>query len=120
MQRKGSKCMEAVIDSPVFEMPSFKSGGSQALRIKKSLLDMVPAMANGVTAKVLSDNTILLVAKDRKQNNNVIDNEDDPMMQAFLAFLERDMTSNPDNLIVADNQYFSQFDDLLEGIDIDD
>lgn len=120
MIKKGKKTMEAVVDNMLFEMPSFKSGGSQALRIKKGLLDKVPAMANGVIAKVLSDSTVLLVASEPEEDAGLLDKEDDPMMQAFLSFLEKDITNNPAQLIAADAAYFAEFDDLLEGVDIDD
>ncbi|BDR35592.1 TPA: hypothetical protein ACX6R4_002520 [Photobacterium damselae] len=119
MMTQGKKKMTAVLSPMTFDMPVFKTGNSDALRIRKTLLEAAPKFRNGAIAKLIGDNTMVLVAKDDTSEWEG-ENKEDAMMLAFLNFIEHDITNNPQSLIKADDAYFSEFDDLLDGVDLDD
>lgn len=72
------------------DLTSFKSGNSQALRLKKELLDAAPAFASGATMRLLSDNTGIIVASDENQTEP---KGDDPMVNAMLDAAEQSLTA---------------------------
>lgn len=117
---RASIIMKSASDKLTFNMASFKSGNANALRLKKGLVDLLPDLTQGATAKVLSNNAMLVIAGDHTNTSEQLDDENDPMMMAFLSFLEKDIENNPAQLIKADSAYFSEFDELLEGVSVDD
>lgn len=78
------------ISNEWIDLASFKSGNSQALRLKKELLDAAPAFASGATLRLLSDNTGIIVASEENQTEA---KSDTPMVTAMLDAAELSLTA---------------------------
>ncbi|WP_246201402.1 pyridoxal phosphate-dependent aminotransferase [Budvicia diplopodorum] len=78
------------ISNEWIDLASFKSGNSQALRLKKELLDAAPAFASGATLRLLSDSTGIIVASEENQTESKSDN---PMVTAMLDAAEHSLTA---------------------------
>lgn len=63
------------------DLTSFKSGNSQALRLKKELLDAAPAFSTGATMRLVSDSAGIIVAS---SGNPTEEKERDPLIDAML------------------------------------
>lgn len=78
------------ISNEWIDLASFKSGNSQALRLKKELLDAAPSFAAGATLRLLSDNTGIIVASEENQTEA---KNDDPMITAMLDAAEHSLAA---------------------------
>ncbi|GKX55936.1 aminotransferase AlaT [Leminorella grimontii] len=63
------------------DLTSFKSGNSQALRLKKELLDAAPAFSTGATMRLVSENAGIIVAAN---DNPSEEKERNPLVDAML------------------------------------
>ncbi|MDR0805141.1 MAG: pyridoxal phosphate-dependent aminotransferase [Enterobacteriaceae bacterium] len=63
------------------DLTSFKSGNSQALRLKKELLEAAPTFGSGVAVRLVSDSTGIIVASEENQTEA---QGNDPMVNAML------------------------------------
>ncbi|MBU6451680.1 MAG: type II toxin-antitoxin system PrlF family antitoxin [Cyanobacteria bacterium REEB67] len=94
------------------------SGNSEAIRLDKNLFKQHPEFKQQATvrADVIGPGTILL----QVINSVEIDNADDPMVSAFLSFIEKDAISNPANLTPVSAEQMAQVAALTAGVVVTD
>lgn len=94
------------------------SGNSHALRIDKSFVRQNPVLAqtgSKVRFKKVASNTFVFVIL-----NDVDDEEKgDPVVEAYLSFLEDDMRFNPSRVTSMSENEARRLEHLVEGIDTD-
>ncbi len=94
------------------------SGSSQAIRIIKSFFDANPEFEQKANIKAYPiGKGKALISVEPPVN---ADEKEDPLFDAFLSFLEKDMIENPQNLIPATREDFIKTKDLLEGVKVTD
>jgi len=54
------------------------------------------------------------------ESSDETEEQDDPIFEAFLCFLEKDMIENPQNLIPVTEKDFDRTKDLLEDTEVSD
>jgi antitoxin PrlF len=100
-------------DTPMYLGSKTKTGNSDALRFEKSLFRSHPEFSGQVKAKVIAPGYMLVMAE---PIDTVTEDEDDPIIGAFLALLEKDM---PAQIQALDSDLFDRLDDLVGHIDVD-
>jgi antitoxin PrlF len=100
-------------DIPVYVGSKTKTGNSDALRFEKALFRSHPEFSGQVKAKVIAPGYMLVMAEPK---DAAAEDEDDPIIGAFLALLEKDMPSQIQKL---DSALFDRLDDLVGHIDVD-
>jgi antitoxin PrlF len=97
------------------------TGRSEAIRFDKALFKSLPAFRQraGVRAHVLGPHT-LLVTLDEPAAEAPPEAERDPVMSAFLDFLERDMIENPQTLTPFTEADVPRIRELVEGVEVRD
>jgi antitoxin PrlF len=98
---------------PVYAGSKTRTGNSDALRFEKSLFRSHPEFSGQVKAKVIAPGYMLVIAEPK---DTAAENEDDPIIGAFLALLEKDM---PSHIQKIDSDLFDRLDDLVGHIDVD-
>lgn len=106
--------------------PGFKgsittTGRSEALRLDKALFKAHPEFRQRakIRAHVLGPGTLLVTLdRDAAREDEAV--EGDPVVAAYLAFLERDMTAHPERLQPFTEAEIARLDALTEGIDVSD
>lgn len=93
-------------------------GTSEAIRLEKDLFKQHPEFkqAAEVKADVIGPGKILISLVDEAKSKN----EADPVVGAFLSFLERDMIENPANISDLDASTLDKAKSLTEGIAVSD
>jgi antitoxin PrlF len=104
---------KAKSESPVYSGSKTKTGNSDALRFEKSLFRSHPEFSGQVKAKVIAPGYLLVMAD---PTDAAAEDEDDPIIGAFLAVLENDM---PSHIQKMDSDLFDRLDDLVGHIDVD-
>jgi antitoxin PrlF len=76
------------------------TGRSEALRLDKALFKAYPEFRQRarIRAQVIGPGSLLVTLDDDAAADNGADIERDPVVSAYLSFLERDMTERPDRL----------------------
>jgi antitoxin PrlF len=94
------------------------SGTSEAIRIEKNLFKQHPEFKQKaeVLADVIGPGTMLISLVD---NANVKD-ERDPVVVAFLAFLEKDMMATPGNVSEVSAEQIALAKELTAGVTVSD
>lgn len=94
------------------------TGSSEAIRLDKNLFKQNPEFKqqSKVKADIIAPGIMLLSVVD----NSNIDNEEDPIMGAFLAFLETDMAKNPDKIAAVDANQIARAKALTAGVKVTD
>jgi antitoxin PrlF len=100
-------------ETPMYVGSKTKTGNSDALRFEKSLFRSHPEFSGPVKAKVIAPGYMLVVAEPTNADSK---DEDDPIIGAFLALLEKDM---PSQIKALDSGLFDRLDDLVGHIDVD-
>lgn len=96
------------------------TGKSEAIRFEKSLFRQHPEFRQQakVQAHVIGPGQLLVSVL------NEIESEprenDDPIVNAFLAFLEKDMLENPKRVSPVSEKLIAQAKDLTEGVTVSD
>jgi antitoxin PrlF len=105
-------------DTAIFSGAVTTTGRSEALRFEKSFFRANPEFRQRakVTARVVGPGHVLVSVEDRPLDAL----EPDPIVSAFLAFLERDMLADPSRLTRAPASRAEALKALLEGIDVTD
>lgn len=98
---------------PVYVGSKTKTGNSDALRFEKALFRSHPEFSGQVKAQVIAPGYMLVMAEPK---DAAAEDEDDPIIGAFLAVLEKDMPSQIQKL---DSDLFDRLDDLVGHIDVD-
>ncbi len=94
------------------------SGTSNAIRLEKSLFRQHPEFKQQaeVTAHVIGPGTLLLSVN----NDSQLRNEDDPVVGAFLAFLEKDILDNARDITAVSVEQIARAKELTAGVTVSD
>ena len=95
------------------------SGNSHALRIDKSFVRQNPILArtgSKVRFKKVASNTFVFVVL----NDVDAEEQGDPVVEAYLSFLEDDMRLDPSRIATLSEPEASRLERLVEGIDTDE
>ena len=92
------------------------SGNSGALRFENSFFKAHPDFAKGkdLIAEPIGDDVMLV----RAVSDNTEVDECDPAMNAFLSFIEKDITANPHLIKPIPQSEMDEIADLVDGVDI--
>ena len=90
-----------------------RTGNSSGFRFEGALFKSHPEFDGEVTAHVIAPGRMLVTAEPKKVEKN------DPVLEAFLAFLDKDMASNPEKLRPLDAGLFERIDRLTHGVHSD-
>ncbi|MBS1996346.1 MAG: hypothetical protein JSS86_08560 [Cyanobacteria bacterium SZAS LIN-2] len=90
------------------------SGNSEAIRLDKNLFKQHPEFRQqaNVRADVIAPGTMLLQLVD----NEGAEIESDPMVTAFLAFLEKDAIENPSSITPVSEKQMAEISALVDGV----
>lgn len=93
-------------------------GTSEGIRLDKNLFKQNPEFkqAAEVQAHIIGPGKMLITVLD----NSNIDNEDDPIVGAFLAFLANDMAKNPAGITPVDTNVIARAKALTTGMTVSD
>jgi hypothetical protein len=89
-----------------------KTGNSSGFRFESALFKSHPEFNGEVTAHVIAPGRLLVTAEPMKQENA------DPVMASFLAFLADDITHAPHQIRPLDSHLAGRIDQLVDGIDV--
>jgi antitoxin PrlF len=94
------------------------SGNSEAIRLEKSLFRAHPEFqrSSRVTASVIAPGQMLVSVADESAGGD----DDDPVLDAFVAFLAHDIESHPERLERLSAGSIARAVELTEGIDVGD
>jgi antitoxin PrlF len=92
-------------------------GNSDAIRLDKSLFKQHPEFKQkaSVRADVIGPGTMLLQVVDDAMENEGED-ENDPIVRAFLSFIEKDMLAYPANITSVSANQMAEVAELTSGI----
>ncbi len=94
------------------------SGNSHALRIDKSFVRQNPVLSqtgSKVRFKMVASNTFVFVIL----NDQADEEQGDPVVEAYLSFLEDDMRHNPVRITPFSETEASRLERLVDGIETD-
>jgi antitoxin PrlF len=92
-------------------------GNSRALSFEASFFKAHPEFAAGrVEAHVIAPGTMLVTSAGRAAPEG---DEEDPVMLAFLAFMEKEMVRRPELIQPLDAQLIADMDELVGDIEVD-
>lgn len=80
--------------------------------VPAAIRKMLGIHKGAVVFKALADGTVLIEPKQEES-------EEDPAIAAFLAFLEKDIVNNPQNLVPFDKALMDEVDELVAGVEVD-
>jgi len=105
-------------DTAIFSGSVTTTGRSEALRLEKSFFRSNPEFRQRakVTARVVGPGHVLVAVEDQPVDAH----GPDPIVSAFLAFLERDMLSDPSRLVPARAGRAEALKALLKGVAVTD
>lgn len=94
------------------------SGNSDAIRLDKNLFKQHPEFKQQakIRANVIAPGTMLLQIIDSPDTEG----ESDPIVEAFLAFLEQDMIANPVNITPVSANQMEEIATLTAGVSVTD
>jgi antitoxin PrlF len=92
-----------------------KTGNSLGFRFDKALFQSHPEFSGDVRAHVIAPGTLLVVAEPKEEPND----ENDPVLAAFLAFLADDMEKHPEQIMPLDPELMARIDALVGDIPVD-
>jgi antitoxin PrlF len=94
------------------------AGTSDAIRLEKDLFKQHPEFRQHaeVRADIIGPGKMLISVVD----NPTTENEDDPIVGAFLAFLENDMLKNPATITPLDASVIARATALTAGMNVSD
>jgi antitoxin PrlF len=95
------------------------TGSSEAIRLDKHLFKSHPEFGQktGVVAQVIGPGVILISLADKVAP--VVDQED-PLMVAFLAFVEKDIHANPHKVTAISTADIAEIKELTDGVLVSD
>lgn len=94
------------------------SGNSEAIRLEKSLFRAHPEFGRNsrVTATVIAPGQMLVSVADEAEARS----DDDPVVEAFLAFLAADIVRHPERVEAMEPSTVERLISLTKDIDVDD
>jgi antitoxin PrlF len=104
---------------PTFKGPITTTGKSEAIRLDKALFRLHPEFRQKakVRAQVISPGHALITVVDDEAAS--IDDED-PVVTAFLAFIEKDLKEHPGRRIRLSRTSLQRAVRLTKGVEVDD
>jgi antitoxin PrlF len=91
-----------------------KSGNSRAFAFENALFRSHPEFAEGrLTADYIGPGTLLIRAVDQEEAE-----EEDPVLEAFLAFIDRDMREHPERIRPLSRELIAEAEELVEGMEV--
>ena len=94
-----------------------KVGNSKSYAFESALFRSHPEFdAHNVEADVIGPGVLLVRAVDVDDDASP---GDDPVLGAFLAFVERDMLENPSSIQPLSSELLARAERLVEGMDVD-
>jgi antitoxin PrlF len=105
-------------DTAIFTGAVTTTGRSEALRFEKAFFRANPEFRQQakVTARIVGPGHVLVAVEDQASPAS----ERDPIVSAFLAFLEQDMLLNPSGLVTTPADRADELNTLLEGVTVSD
>lgn len=96
------------------------TGNSGAIQIEKNLFNQHPEFAqkSKVLVSFIGPGNILISLQNKEINP--VNKEADPILTAFLAFLEQDMINNPNNIKVFLQSNFDKSRELTLDVNVSD
>lgn len=93
-----------------------KVGNSKSFAFESALFRSHPEFdASNVEADVIGPGVLLVRAIDGEEEEP----GDDPVLGAFLAFVERDMLDNPSSIQPLSGELLARAERLVEGMEVD-
>ena len=92
---------------------------SKGIRLDAAFFKAHPEFNGDVRATVLADGQVLLSAKNTVRRPHE-DEDADPVMLAFLQFLEKQMAEHPDLIEPADHNQLARIGKLVDGVSTDE
>ena len=92
-----------------------KTGNSQGFRFEGALFKSHPEFNGKVRGTVIAPGQLLISAEPSEQPEN----EDDPVLAAFLAFLDKDILDHPENLKPLDAALMNDVAALTKDVIVD-
>jgi len=94
------------------------SGNSEAIRLDKDLFKQHPEFRRHATvrADVIGPGTMLIQVVD----NHEAENDNDPVVRAFLSFIEKDMCESPSNISQVSQDQMEKIAELTKGVSVSD
>lgn len=102
-----------------FHATATKVGNSKGLRLDAALFRAHPEFASGEYAVDVIAPGRLLVRAEMRDDASAVE-EADPVLGAFLAFMEQQVAANPGMLSAFDPAQLALVASLVEGVDADD
>jgi antitoxin PrlF len=98
------------------------SGNSEAIRLDKNLFKQHPEFKRqaNVRADVIGPGTMLIHVVDNVLDNAEVENDNDPVVRAFLSFIEKDMNDNPANISPVPADQMAKVAELTAGVVVSD
>jgi antitoxin PrlF len=95
------------------------TGRSEAIRLDKDLFKQHPEFQQKakVQASVIAPGQILISLLDNVASADV---DEDPVVTAFLSFIEQDMLKSPDNIIPLSEELLQNMSALTEDVEVSD
>jgi antitoxin PrlF len=95
------------------------TGRSEAIRLDKDLFKQHPEFEQKakVQAHVIGPGQILISLIGNAQSADV---DEDPVVTAFLSFIERDMLKNPEHIIPLSDEFLQNVSALTQGVEVSD
>ena len=93
-------------------------GNSKGIRLDAAFFKAHPEFNGEVRATVLADGQVLLSVKSTGRRAAKAD-DDDPVMQGFLRFLEGQMAEHPELIDAADRKQLARIGKLVAGVETD-
>jgi antitoxin PrlF len=95
------------------------TGRSEAIRLDKDLFKQHPEFQQKakVQASVIAPGQILISLIDNVES---VDEDEDPVVTAFLSFIEQDMLKNPEHIIPLSNELLQNLSALTRGVEVSD
>jgi antitoxin PrlF len=90
-------------------------GNSRGMRLPAGFFNAHPEFTGKVQVTVVADGAVLVSAKKAPGRKNAGD-EDDPVMTAFLRFIERQMIEHPEDIVAADAGQLRRIARLVKGV----
>ena len=94
-----------------------QSGNSKSLRLEAGFFkaDSSFSMGSDIVAEYLGEGVAIVKSIKPDRSHDSID----PVMTAFLAFLEKDMAENPQSIQPLTSKELDELDDLVQGVELD-
>jgi antitoxin PrlF len=92
-----------------------KTGNSSGFRFEGALFKSHPEFNGEVRAHIIAPGHMLVTAETPSSEES---EESDPVLEAFLAFLAKDMEQNPDSIRPLDANLFKRAEELTKGMNV--